>query len=91
MATGSIASASLINFSLGELDATADLVHRYIPPTPQYEWPLLSHRLGCHLWVKHENHTPLGAFKVRGGIAFLENLRRTRPEAKGIISPFGVT
>ena len=86
MATGSIASASLINFSLGELDATADLIHRYIPPTPQYEWPLLSHRLGCHLWVKHENHTPLGAFKVRGGIAFLENLRRTRPEAKGIIS-----
>src|SRR5438067_7490807 len=86
MATERVAPASLIDFALGELDEAADLVHRYIPPTPQYQWPLLSHRVGCELWVKHENHTPLGAFKVRGGIVFLENLQRARPELKGIVS-----
>src|SRR5579871_5553540 len=55
-------------FSLAELENAAAVVHRYMSPTPQYCWPLLSQLLGCEVWVKHENHTPIGAFKIRGGI-----------------------
>jgi threonine dehydratase len=71
---------------LAELDAAAAVVHRVVPPTPQYCWPLLSHRLGGELWVKHENHTPIGAFKLRGGLVYLDDLRRARPETTGIIT-----
>lgn len=59
-----------------ELDAAARLVHAVMPPTPQYRWPLLERRAGCTLWVKHENHTPAGAFKVRGGIVHFDRLAR---------------
>src|SRR5437867_3180711 len=71
---------------LDALDAAAALVHRVLPPTPQYCWPLLSHRLGGELWVKHENHTPIGAFKLRGGLVYLDNLRRAQPQITGVIS-----
>ena len=57
-----------------------------MPPTPQYAWPLLRLRLGADVWVKHENHTPTGAFKVRGGIVLLDALRRTSPGLCGIVS-----
>jgi threonine dehydratase len=57
-----------------------------MPPTPQYAWPLLSARLGAETWVKHENHTPTGAFKVRGGLVYLERLKATRPDVQGIVS-----
>jgi threonine dehydratase len=60
-------------------------VHRYIPPTPQYCWPLLSRRLGCEVWVKHENHAPTGAFKVRGGIFYLDEKRRAGVETSGLV------
>jgi threonine dehydratase len=50
-----------------------------IPPTPQISWPLLNARVGAELWVKHENHTPLGAFKVRGGLVYFDWLARTQP------------
>ena len=60
----------------GELEAAAALVHRHMPPTPQYAWPLLARRAGCEVWVKHENHTPTGAFKVRGGLVHLDALAR---------------
>ncbi len=73
-------------FSPDELDAAAALVHRHMSPTPQYAWPLLSARAGCEVWVKHENHGPTGAFKVRGGITFIDWLRRTHPKAPGIIT-----
>ena len=63
-------------FTLAELEAAAALVHRHMPPTPQYAWPLLARRVGTELWVKHENHTPTGAFKVRGGIVYLDALAR---------------
>src|SRR6476469_1917041 len=53
---------------LAVLEEAAALVHTVVPPTPQYCWPLLSRRVGAELWVKHENHTPTGAFKVRGGV-----------------------
>jgi threonine dehydratase len=72
--------------ALGPLDEAAALVHAVMPPTPQYCWPLLSRRLGAELWVKHENHTPTGAFKLRGGLVYLDALRRARPDIAGVIS-----
>ena len=56
-------------FTVQELQDAAALVHRQMPPSPQYDWPLLSREVGAEVWVKHENHTPAGAFKVRGGFA----------------------
>jgi threonine dehydratase len=71
---------------LAQLDAAADLVHRVVPPTPQYCWPLLSRRVGAELWVKHENHTPIGAFKLRGGLVYLDHIRRAEPGLPGVIT-----
>jgi threonine dehydratase len=71
--------------TLGELEAAATLVYGVIPPTPQYRWPLLEERAGGEVWVKHENHTPLGAFKVRGGLVYFDHLRRTQPDVKGVV------
>jgi threonine dehydratase len=73
-------------FSLAELEAAADLVHAHVPPTPQYAWPLLARRTGCEVWVKHENHTPTGAFKVRGGLVYMEALKRREPDVRGVVS-----
>jgi threonine dehydratase len=69
-----------------DLAWAAGVVGRWVPPTPQYPWPLLADRVGAEVWVKHENHTPTGAFKVRGGLVYAERLRAGRPEVKGIIS-----
>ncbi len=57
-----------------------------MPPTPQYAWPLLRDRLGVPVWVKHENHTPAGAFKIRGGLVHFEQLAREQPRPAGVIS-----
>src|ERR1700687_5256840 len=73
-------------FTLKELEAAARQVHAALPPTPQYAWPLLAERTDTEVWVKHENHTPTGAFKVRGGLIHLERLARERPGLAGIIS-----
>ena len=51
-----------------------EIVHRYVRPTPLYEWPALSRLLGCRFFLKHENHTPTTAFKVRGGIYLVSRL-----------------
>ncbi len=72
--------------SLAELEAAADLVHRTIAPTPQICWPLLSERCGCEVWVKHENHTPVGSFKLRGGLVYMDDLRRAQPDVPGVIA-----
>ena len=72
--------------TLTELEDAADLVHDTIRPTPEICWPLLSERAGTEVWVKHENHTPIGAFKVRGGLVFMDNLRRDRPDLDGVIT-----
>lgn len=72
--------------TLGELEAAAAIVYAAMPPTPQYRWPLLEARCGAELWVKHENHTPVGAFKVRGGLVYLDHLRRTLPEVVGVVA-----
>jgi threonine dehydratase len=71
---------------LATLEAAAELVHRVVPPTPQYCWPLLSCRLGAELWVKHENHTPIGAFKLRGGLVYLDDLKRREPQIAGVVT-----
>src|SRR5580704_19461475 len=75
-----------MQFSSGELDWAAGTVGRAMPPTPQYAWPLLADRVGAEVWVKHENHAPTGAFKVRGGLIYADRLRRERPHVAGIIS-----
>ncbi len=72
--------------SLAEIESAAELVRAAMPPTPQYPWPLLARRLGAEVWVKHENHTPTGAFKVRGGLVYLEGLARREPRCPGIVS-----
>ena len=72
--------------TLADLEGAAALVHAVVPPTPQYVWPLLAARCGCDVWVKHENHTPVGAFKVRGGLVYLDELRRAEPVRTGVIT-----
>src|SRR5271163_3598458 len=73
-------------FDLTDLERALALVHNVLPPTPQYAWPKLKARAGCTLWVKHENHTPTGAFKVRGGLVYLDRLRHTGAKIPGVIT-----
>ncbi len=73
-------------FSLAELGEAQDIVHAAFPPTPSYAWPLLAARAGCEVWVKHENHTPTGAFKVRGGLTYFDRLRRSGAAVRGVVS-----
>ena len=72
--------------SLADLEAAARDVYAAMPPTPQYAWPLLARRTGREIWVKHENHTPIGAFKVRGGLHLLARLAAANPPPAGIVS-----
>ncbi len=73
-------------FSMQELEAAAELVHGVMPPTPHHCWPLLGARTGCEVWVKHENHTPIGSFKLRGGLVFLHELMASREQFTGLIT-----
>ena len=73
-------------FDLLELERAHDVVRAAMPPTPAHAWPLLAERLGTEVVVKHENHTPTGAFKVRGGLVYVERLRRAQPALAGIVS-----
>ncbi len=73
-------------FSLAELEDAAGLIRPVVPPTPHYAWPLLAARTGCEVWVKHENHTPIGAFKIRGGLTFLDGLMREEPGLEGVVT-----
>jgi threonine dehydratase len=79
-------TASALSISLDDLELGAQFVHRTVSPTPQYAWPKLRQRTGCSVWVKHENHTPTGAFKVRGGLLYLDRLVRAMPDVPGIVS-----
>ncbi len=72
-------------FSLTDLRHAADLVHAHLPATPQIPWPLLGRRAGAEVWVKHENHLPTGAFKVRGGVVFADRHARAG-DSRGLIS-----
>ncbi len=73
-------------FSKADLEAAAELVYRYMPATAEYAWPMLRKVAGCEVWVKHENHTPIGAFKIRGGITYINWLKRTHPDVSRIVT-----
>ena len=73
-------------FTSQELEAAAELVHGFMPPTPQYAWPLLAQLTGCSVWVKHENHSPVGAFKLRGGLVYVDQLLHAGPRPNGLIT-----
>ena len=73
-------------FSLSALEQAAAIVHQSLPPTPQIRWPLLCEALGCEAWVKHENHSPVGAFKLRGGLVYFHHLAAQSPRPAGVIS-----
>ena len=72
--------------NLAEIEAAAQVVYREFPPTPQYRWALLSERLGAEGWLKHENHTPVGAFKIRGGLTFFAALQARGELPREVIS-----
>ena len=73
-------------FDLNALRLAAHTVHQTLAPTPQLAWPLLAERMGCTVWVKHENHTPTGAFKVRGGLLYVQGLLAREPGTKGLVT-----
>jgi threonine dehydratase len=72
--------------SPARLEEARRLVREAMPPTPQQRWPLLDRRLGAQAWVKHENHTAVGAFKLRGGLVYFDALRRREPQCRGVVS-----
>ena len=69
-----------------ELQQGADIVYAHMTPTPQICWPLLSQRVGAEVWVKHENHAPTGAFKVRGGLTYMARLKAEQPQCPGVVA-----
>ncbi len=71
---------------LTELEQAAQVVYAHMLPSPQLEWPLLSEHCGCEVWVKHENHNPTGAFKVRGGLVYLQDLKQRDPSLQGVVA-----
>jgi threonine dehydratase len=76
----------LLNAELSDLESAARVVYAAMTPTPQQRWPLLDARCGTSVWVKHENHTPVGAFKIRGGLVYFDHLRRIEPNVKGVVA-----
>ncbi len=75
-----------MNIRLEEIESAARVVANTVRPTPQYCWPMLSERLGTEVWVKHENHTPVGAFKIRGGLVYFDRLSLAGRLPAGVIS-----
>ncbi|MBF3223310.1 pyridoxal-phosphate dependent enzyme, partial [Pseudomonas aeruginosa] len=73
-------------FSLAALQQAAAIVHQSLPPTPQIRWPLLCEALGCEVWMKHENHLPVGAFKLRGGLVYFHHLAHQGERPAAVIS-----
>ncbi|MBT9330468.1 threonine dehydratase [Paracidobacterium acidisoli] len=67
-----------------DLLRAAKIVRQVMPPTPTCTWPLLSERAGAEVWLKHENHSPVGAFKLRGAMVYLDWLRREHPRVTGV-------
>lgn len=72
--------------TLEQIEKAQSIVYRYMPPTPQYTWPLLNERLGTEAWIKHENHTPVGAFKLRGALVYMEWLKQMQPALAGVVA-----
>jgi threonine dehydratase len=82
----SVGTATVGLPTLEEVRAAAETVYRLMQPTPQYRWPLLCERLGTEVWVKHENHTPTGAFKARTAIVYAEKLLQREPGTRGLMA-----
>ncbi|HEY4990107.1 MAG TPA: pyridoxal-phosphate dependent enzyme, partial [Opitutaceae bacterium] len=72
--------------TLSELETISTQVDALVPATPQISWPLLNARAGCELWVKHENHTSIGSFKIRGALNYLNRLVERQPGVRGVIA-----
>jgi threonine dehydratase len=72
--------------SLEQIREAQSIVYRHMPPTPQYSWPLINRRLDTEAWIKHENHTPLGAFKLRGALVYAYWLKETQPTLAGVVA-----
>jgi len=72
--------------TLAEIEAAQSAVYSSMPPTPQYTWPLLNQRLGAEAYVKHENHSPVGAFKLRGALVYGTWLKKTRPGLQTLVA-----
>jgi threonine dehydratase len=72
-------------FTEQQFQHAAEIVYQTMQPTLQHQWPLLAERTGCETWVKHENHTPTGAFKLRGGLVYMR-LRKESGKTGGIVS-----
>jgi threonine dehydratase len=72
--------------NLSELESAATVVRQWVPPTPQFTWPLLNARAGLEVWLKHENHTPVGSFKARGALVYFDWLGRIRPDLTGVVA-----
>ncbi len=77
---------------LAQIQEAQSIVYRYMPPTPQYTWPLVNRRLSSgawtdvEAWIKHENHSPVGAFKLRGALVYIEWLKQSEPELEGVVA-----
>ena len=84
-ALSAVAGGHAMTHTLADLRAAAAIVHAHVPATPQHPWPLLRERCGLQLWVKHENHTPVGAFKLRGGIVYFERLLAGGARPGGVV------
>ncbi|MCH7487807.1 MAG: threonine dehydratase [Proteobacteria bacterium] len=72
--------------TLDELETASEVVTAHMAPTPHIRWPLLASRTGAEVWVKHENHTPIGAFKIRGGLNYMNKLKAEQPDCPGVIT-----
>ena len=72
--------------TLSEIESIAPRINAVVPPTPQYSWPLLNARAGCELWVKHENHTAIGSFKIRGALNYMDQLLAREPQTRGVVA-----
>jgi threonine dehydratase len=72
--------------TLAQIHEAQAVLYRHMPPTPQYSWPLINERLETEAWIKHENHTPVGAFKLRGALVYVQWLKHNRPELKGVVA-----
>ena len=75
-----------MQLTLDDIESASRTVYAGMPPTPQYCWPLLCDRLGAEVWVKHENHSPVGAFKIRGGLVYFSHLAQSGHIPRGVIS-----
>ena len=72
--------------TLDQIHEAQNIVNRFMPPTPQYSWPLINQRLGAEVWIKHENHSPVGAFKLRGALVYGTWLKQTQPDLAGVVA-----